>query len=176
MNFKPELVLGTSEFGHPDYAPHPFKQEIVRILNLAWNFGIRTLDTADTYGLDGLEGLFGGFKQLKKSRTDKDAFYHYTQTEGRLEGLEKASVYTLEQLNGLKEVIFPLNINNTTFSSIKFHMHTKYYARSVFDRGKLLDEGYSVKDCLDFVKRHSVNGIIIGVKSTKELEQILEVY
>lgn len=170
------LILGTSEFGHPDYAPHPPKQEIVKILNLAWNNGIRWLDTADTYNLDPLKGLFGGFRQLFKSRVAKDCFYHYKPNEARLEGLEKASVYDLEQIEGLKEVIFPLNINNTTFSSIKFSMAKKYYARSVFGKGSLLEEGYSVKDCLDFVKRHPVNGIVVGVRSLRELDQILEVY
>jgi hypothetical protein len=176
MNSKPDLVLGTAEFGHPDYAPFPEKKEIVKILNLAWNNGIRLLDTADTYNLEELEGLFGGFKKLNKSRTDKEAFYHYKPLESRIEGVKKASVYDLAQLEGLKEAILPLNINNTTFASISWGMGTKRYARSVFDKGRLLSEGYSIQNCLDFVKRHPVDGVIVGVRSVDELLQVLNAW
>jgi hypothetical protein len=173
---KPDLILGTAEFGHPDYVPFPDRKEMVKILNLAYSSGIRLLDTADTYNLEGLEGLFGGFRKLNKSRTDKEAFYHYRPLESRIEGVTRASIYDLEQLEGLKEVILPLNINNTLFVGISWGMGTKRYARSVFDKGTLLSEGYSVKDCLDFVKRHPVDGVIVGVRSVKELEEILRGY
>lgn len=172
---KPELILGTAEFGHPSYDPHPDKKEIIRILNLAWESGIRTLDTADSYHTEHLEPYFGGFKRLFKSRTAREAFYHYKPLESPIRFIKRASVYDLEQLEGLREVIVPLSLNNTKFVD-KLDQINIVYARSVFDNGKLLQEGYSVRDCLSFVKRQPVNGVIVGVRSVKELMEILTSY
>lgn len=172
-----KLILGTAEFGMRPYgdgitAP-PNRQEILKILNLAWESGIDTLDTADTYGTEAITDLFGGFKQIFKSRKVQGAYYHYAPGESRIEGVKQASVYDLEQVQGLDSVIVPLNINNTLFKDVKAPI---VYVRSVFDRGKLLKEGYTVKDCLTFVKRHSPQGVIVGVNSVKELEDILKAW
>ncbi len=169
MNRPINLILGTAEFGHPAYFPHPSKKEIIKILNLAWRSGITTLDTADTYDTEALEPIFAGFKQLFKSRREKGSFYHYYLEEPRIKGVTRASVYTLEQCKGLKEVIVPFNINNTTFIDVKC---TRLYIRSVFDRGRLLNK-YTVKECLDFVKKKPNEGVIVGVRSIRELKEII---
>ena len=171
-----KLILGTREFGSAygeGVQIPPSNPEIIKILNLAWESGIRTLDTADTYGTEGVEKYFGEFDRLFKSRTIKDAWYHYQPYEPPLKGIKKASVYTREQLADLDNVVIPLNIHNTEFVGVKAPI---VYIRSIFDRGKLLAQGYSVKDCLSFVKRHNPQGVIVGVNSLKELEEILSVW
>ncbi len=173
------LILGTAEFGPQPYgegvkAP-PTKIEIVRILNLAWEAGIRTLDTSDQYGTEPIDSLFVGFDRLFKSRQEKSAYYHYKQLEEPIKGIKKASVYTPAQVQGLEEAIVPFNINNTTFLGQALPPRT--CIRSVFDRGRLLKAGYSVKDCLSFVKRaNAPGGVIVGVNSVKELTQILKAW
>lgn len=174
-----ELILGTAEFGPVGYgegvtAP-PSKQEIIRILNLAWESDIRCLDTSDQYGTEYLEPYFKGFGQIFKSRTVKGAWYHYKPLESRVEGVEQASVYDWDQIEGLKGIIVPLNINNTSFLECR-RPFTSIYARSVFDRGRLFKEGYTVKDCLGFIKRQCLTGCIVGVNSVRELEEILKVW
>ncbi len=166
--------MGTAEWGHPDYKPHPDIKEIIRLLNYAWSQGIRTLDTADSYGLE--FNYFGGFNLLNKSRyiNHKD-FYHYQKEEAPILYLERASLYTPSQITkGLKQVIIPLNINQREF--ITTDLSATIHARSPFNRGKLLEEGYTISDCLKFVQRHHVKSIIIGIRSVEELKQILEVY
>lgn len=169
----PQLVLGTAEFGHPEYAPHPTRQEIVRILNLAWRAGIRTLDTADTY--NGYNGLYGGFKLLEKTRAIGRDIYHYQPGEAAKD-VKRASVYDVAQLTDQLELaIVPIHINKTDFIR-RYPQRCAVFARSVFANGKLFEEGYSVFDCLDFVNRLPLTGVIVGVRSVKELEQILEAY
>lgn len=174
------LILGTAEFNPKGYGGKPpiEKREILRILACAHNNGIKLLDTADTYGTEALEPYFVGFGKLFKSRTAMSAFYHYQPLESPIEGLKMASVYEIEQMDGLNSVIAPLNIDDTRF--LEYHLtiapRPTFYARSVFGRGRLLDMGYTVKDCIDFVKRQSIEGIIVGVNTVAELEEILKAY
>ncbi len=168
-----KLILGTAEFDPKGYAGKPpvGKKEVVRILNLAYEAGVTTLDTAVAYNVD--ESLFGGFGLIRKSKELRpDHFYHYsTAEEPRVEAL-KASIYSLEQAKDVNEVIIPLNINNTVFKDVRAPIT---YIRSVFDRGRLLPE-YTVKDCIGFVRRHNPQGIIVGVNTVTELEEILKAW
>lgn len=170
-----DLILGTAEFDPKGYAgkPVPSQREIIRILNLAYEGGIRTLDCADTYGTEEIEKYFAGFNRINKSRdlAKTDSFYHYKPGEEAKIGIKKASVYDLGQVWGLKETIIPLNINNTLF--LKTSLDCSPYIRSIFDRGRLLAEGYTVKDCLSFVYRRGPKGVIVGVSSVKELDELL---
>lgn len=174
------LILGTAEFNPKGYAGTkcPSKKEITKILHLAWEGGIRTLDCAEAYNCyDPLNPLYTKFHRIWKNRervTYRRNYYHYKQTEKRLEGITHASVYTLDQLMGLQSAIVPVNLNNTTFTWQMFK--TPLYFRSVFDRGLLLKQGYSVRGCLKFVKKFPNDGVIVGVKSAKELEEILKVW
>lgn len=174
INLMTKLILGTAEFNPAGYAgkPCPSNQEIVRILNRAWEGGVRTLDCADTYGTENIEDFFGGFDRINKTRTCTLPcyWYHYKPDEP-LQAVQKASVYEIEQLAGLDEAIVPMSINNTDF--INSCTSCIPYVRSVFDRGRLLDQGYSVRDCLSFVARQKIKGVIVGVNSVKELEEIL---
>lgn len=174
-----QLILGTAEFGHPNYAPFPDEKEIVRILNLAWEGGIRILDCADTYGCDNLINKYGlRFVHLNKTRDKSkvvhilNSWYHYKPGESPIKDVIRASVYDPAQLEFLESAIVPMSIENTDFIPTYKHF-SEYYARSIFANGRLLQQGYTVKDCLSFVSRHYVQGVIVGVKSVKELEEIL---
>lgn len=170
-----QLIIGTAEFDVQGYAgkPRPSKREIVQILNRAYEAGVRTLDCADTYGTEDIDGLFSGFKRLFKTREVpllKGRYYHYKP--GEANGFhDQASVYDVEQLQGLKRAIVPMSLADTRFTNVK-HLED-IYARSVFNRGKLLEEGYTVRECLTFVYRQQPTGIIVGVSSLKELEEVL---
>lgn len=172
-----ELILGTAEFNPEGYAgkPRPSTKEILRIFNLAWEGGIRTLDCAvDYYCEDALEYALYFDKMIKSRKLGRGQWYHYKQTEERIDSVEQASVYTIEQFRGLKKAVVPFNIDNLEFVGL---LGTNIvYARSVFDRGRLLEKGYTVKDCLSFVKRHPLAGVIVGVNSVKELEEILKAW
>lgn len=173
---KTELIIGTSEFGIDGYADLPRipDMEIIRILNKAWENGVRMLDCADTYGTDHIQGLFSGFECLNKTRRLpllSKLYFHYKPGEAPI-FVELASVYDPEQIPGLKKAVVPMSLNDTRFCNVK-HLE-KIYARSVFDRGRLLESGYTIKDCLSFVMRQDVDGIIVGVRSVTELEQVLK--
>lgn len=192
---KPPLVLGTAEFNPAGYNNDkcPSKKEIVRILNLAWEAGIHTLDCADSYGCNELLGECNqGFTSILKTRDlDKcyqsyfesypEWYYHYGLDEPVRSSLQYASVYGKWQITQeLQKVIIPFNINNTAFRYVEHSCTLRsIYLRSIFDRGRLFKQGYTVKDCLTFAKRFyhpQLSGIIIGVKSVKELEAILKEY
>ena len=65
-------VLGTAQFGKKNYGISNFSNElkkekkIQKILEQAWNWGIRTYDTAPGYGTEKLLGKF-----IKKKRIQK---------------------------------------------------------------------------------------------------------
>lgn len=174
------LILGTAEFNPEGYAgkPCPSTKEIVRILNLAWEAGICRLDTAQDYNnSELLASLAQPFSQIYKCR-DKSlhsAFYHYKQDETAFRCCN-ASIYTFDQAHAVVDnLIVPFNISRTEFNPLNFQ-NKVVYARSVFERGRLLKMGYTVKDCLSFVKRHGFDGIIVGVCKEKELKEILKAW
>lgn len=177
MNTNPELILGCAEFNPEGYAgkPRPSSKEIVRILNLAWEAGIRTLDTAEAYNCQDVIQQWGSmFKIIDKTKNVNviNKFYHYGEEEKAI-WRKQASIYTQEQfLYTTEEAIVPFSIYRTEFKPGGI----KTYARSVFERGRLLKMGYTVKDCLSFVKRHPFTGVIVGVCKEKELQQILEAW
>jgi aryl-alcohol dehydrogenase-like predicted oxidoreductase len=93
-----------------------------------------------------------------------------------------ASVYCESQLEQVlankaySVVQLPLNIRETwaiPYITALRQRGVEVYARSVFKRGELLSQGYGVKECLEFVKDR-VDGLVIGVNSRKELEEILK--
>lgn len=174
MNKKPFLVLGTAEFGRvygEGVTERPSPEEIDMLLNVAWANGIQHLDVADSYGYT-IDPSY--FKLLFKSRDLKNPehFYHYQPGEPN-RGVKKASVYEVDQLDGLEAAIIPVNLNNTEFSSVQSAWPPLVYIRSPFDRGRLLKQGHTVRDCLEFVSNISCEGLIIGVNSVKELEEII---
>ncbi len=195
VNSMTNLILGTAEFAHPAYAPHPDKKEIKRILALAKEGGINILDTADSYECEELLAKEAkGFCIYTKTRNWKvklnwgdnelrGILYHYQPNESLIElpfvhrwvNLG-ASVYDLAQLpsNTSRILQVPFNLENRTFQSV-FDDYRTVFVRSVFNRGELLTR-YSAKECLDFVKAYRPDGVIVGVRSTKELEDILKAW
>ncbi len=189
-----QLILGCAEFAPEGYAgkPCPSDKEISSILSLAKEGGITLIDTAESYGCgDTLKRLAKGFCIYTKTRDWKvqlnwgenelrGILYHYIFAEPLVElpfvhrwvnlGV---SVYGKWQLpsNTSRILQVPFNIENREFEEV-FDDYRTVFVRSVFNRGELLKK-YSIKDCLDFVKAYRPDGIIVGVNSTKELEDIL---
>lgn len=189
-----QLVLGTAEFGHPDYQ-HVDEFEIRKILSCAKEGGINLIDTAESYNCtDFLKKEAHGFCIYTKTRDWKvqldwgnnelrGILYHYQPSESiqQLPFVHRwvnlgVSVYDRAQLpdNPLRILQVPLSIENRTFENV-FNIYRTVFVRSVFNRGEALKQ-YSVKECLDYVKQFRPDGVIVGVQKASELETILKAW
>lgn len=191
-----KLILGTAEFGPKAYGtatePIPLA-EVEKIFRIAYKGGIETLEGAESYKCDTLlqntafnviykvthpYNLDGILKRLQRTRLTGLLYHHgfITPSQMPLQDVRidyrGSSVYSHKQILGSEDIIeVPLNIENTEFEKVGA---TVKLVRSVFGRGELLKK-YSVKDCLDFIKKNStVHGVVVGVNSGRELEEILK--
>ena len=191
-----KLILGTAEFGPTPYgtAKEPIAlAEIDGILKMAHHAGIEILEGAESYKCDAvlqnpkfdiiykvqspfsLDRILG---RINKSHLMGLLYHHTYETKGQMPYNDirviyrGSSVYKHQQILGSEEMIeVPLNLENRefehTFAPVKI-------VRSVFGRGELLKK-YTIKECLDFVKSNpTVHGVVIGVNSKQELEEILK--
>jgi hypothetical protein len=195
---KPKLILGTASFGPVPYGAGVTKRidlmEIEYILKAAKYGGIDMLEGSELYGCD--EVLSDKFEliykvkhpysiskamvNLKRNRL-MGLLYHHHQASKSQDmkhypnvDYVGASVYDFKQLTGQEEMIeVPLNIEDTRFANITAPCKL---VRSVFGRGELLKK-YTVKECLAFVKNNpTVQGVIVGVNSLKEMNEVLEAW
>lgn len=194
-----KLILGTASFGPKPYGEgvtEPISlSDIASILEHAKHGGIKTLEGAEAYKCDAV--LTNHFFDLIYKVTHPYSLDRVLESTGRhsLMGLlyhhgyesksqlplqhrrisyGGASIYSHKQLTGSEEMVeVPLNLENREFES--FTAPCKL-VRSVFGRGSLLKK-YSVKECLDYVKSvPNVHGVIVGVNSVRELEEILKAW
>lgn len=189
-----QLIIGTAEFSPNGYAGQPYVplSEVRSILSLAREAGITLLDTAESYGcVEILRKEAKGFCVYTKTRDwrvnlnwgDNELrgiLYHYQEMEPVIDlpfvhrwvnlGV---SVYNKSQLpsNTSRILQIPFNLENRMFAEC-FDDYRTVFVRSVFGRGELLKK-YSVQECLNFVKAYRPDGVIVGVKTAKELEDIL---
>lgn len=190
-----QFILGTAEFAPEGYGGKrglPLA-EIRSILACAKEGGITLLDTAESYGCqDVIRREAKGFCVYTKTRNWKvtldwgdnelrGILYHYEPKEQEvpLPFIHRwvnlgVSVYEQHQLpeNKLRILQIPFNLENQAFKEC-FTSYRNLFVRSVFGRGELL-KTHSVKECLDFVKAYRPDGIIVGVNSARELEEILK--
>ena len=196
-----KLILGTAQFGSnygikQDGQPSP--HEIDRILKTARRAGIDKVDTAPAYGnmVD-----FDGFKIITKTpysgMKDYYALLHHNPY-GRIEDIifakklgfvEKVgiSVYTPEQLERVIDQIdivqIPLNLADNRFIPYLPELHRRgieIHARSAFLQGALLIGAYglpqcTVADCLGFVLAQDVDGVVVGVNTAEQLQELVKV-
>lgn len=188
------LILGTAEFSPDGYAGKPAVDvlEVRNIFGLAREAGITMLDTAESYGCHELIKNFArGYSIYTKTRDWKvqlawgdnelrGILYHYGHDEKpvNLPFIHRwvnlgASVYKNEQLpeEVTRIIQVPLSIKNHHFNWV-FETYRTVFVRSVFDRGELLKD-FTIKQCLNHAKRFRPDGIIVGVNSAKELDDIL---
>lgn len=191
-----KLILGTAEFSPEGYNndKSPSDREIKKIIACAKEAGINIIDTAESYNCqDVIRKYAKGFCIYTKTRDWKvtldwgdnelrGILYHYKPKEPRIQFplIHRwvnlgASVYDLQQLPEENHIIqIPLHIHNLEFIDT-LSTHRTVFVRSVFDRGELF-KNYSIKFCLSLFKRLRPDGIIVGVKTVKELEVILKAY
>lgn len=188
------LVLGTAEFNPEGYNGEkpPSFMEIRKILSCAKEGGINIIDTAESYNChDIIKNEAKGFCIYTKTRDWKvhldwgenelrGILYHYKPNELRIElpFIHRwvnlgASIYDREQLPETQRIIqIPFNISKPNLAHC-FLTYRTVFIRSVFNRGELLKQ-HTIKYCLDFVKQFRPDGVIVGVKTAKELEKILK--
>lgn len=197
---RPKLILGTAEFGPIAYGEgrtEPISLTDIRmILQAAKRGGISILEGAEAYDCDEvLQDLtfdliykvrhpynLGRVLERTGRRELMGLLYHHSEvSRGNdvgntrcIAGYWGASIYSYKQLNGNETMIeVPLNLENREFENLTAPCKL---VRSVFGRGKLL-ETHTVKECLDYVKSlPNVHGVVVGVNSVRELEQILEAW
>ena len=195
------LILGTAQFGSnygikQDGQPSP--PEIDRILKTARRAGITKVDTAPAYGnmVD-----FDQFKVITKTPyaglNDYYALLHHNPY-GRIEDIIFAkklgfverigiSVYTPEQLERVIDEIdivqIPLNLADNRFIPYLPELRKRgieIHARSAFLQGALLIGAYglpqcTVADCLGFVLSQDVDGVVVGVNTAEQLQELVKV-
>lgn len=188
-----KLALGTAAFGQ-DYGINndgqPSPLHIERILQLARQAGIDTVDTAPAYHC---QVDFDGFKVVQKTpyqgkcyallQHDPDAapVFH----DGIKCGI---SVYTPAQLKRalmfpVEIVQFPLNIADGRFLRFLPELRQRgieIHVRSVFLQGALLSGAFglpqlTVQECLGYVLAQDVDRVVVGVNSVAQLRGLLEV-
>ena len=191
------LILGTAELNPDGYAgfSQPSMKEIVKIFACAKEAGINIIDTAESYNCQHIiKELAKGFCIYTKTRDWKvtldwgdnelrGILYHYRpgEVETKLPFVHRwvnlgVSVYDYEQLpEDVNRIIqVPFNWNNRSFESC-FNRYRTVFVRSIFDRGELLKK-FSVKEVLWWVKQRRPDGIIVGVKTSRELGEIARAY
>ncbi len=191
------LILGCAEFDPLGYAGKqtPSLKEVRSILSLAREGGINMLDTAESYNCANIirreaKG-FCIYTKTRDWRVNLDwgnnelrgILYHYDYAEKPVElpfvhrwvnlGV---SVYDERQLpeDNKRILQIPFSLENFSFMGC-FRKYRTVFVRSVFNRGECLKK-YTVKECLDFVKDYRPDGVIVGVQSAKELNQILKAW
>lgn len=193
-----KLILGCAEFGPKPYgtAKEPISlAEVDRILTLASSAGIDILEGAESYNCDSVLqnpkfdviykviapfSLDRVLSRINKPRLLGLMYHHTKETQAQMPYNDirvvyrGSSVYKHSQIFGSEEILeVPLNLENREFEKTTANVKL---VRSVFGRGELLKK-YSVKDCLDFVKSNpTVHGVIVGVNSKRELEEILKAW
>lgn len=195
---KPKLILGTANFGPKPYGvlEKPLGLVDIRfILEFAKKHGITMLEGSELYGCDELlnDPTFDLIYKVKHpynlgrvlERTGRKTLmglmYHHSETTKAQKlhphpavGYQGASIYNFKQLLNTEDMVeVPLNLDDRTFEKADYDCKI---VRSVFGRGELFKK-YSVKECLDYIKGLSnVHGVVIGVDSVGQLEQVLEAW
>lgn len=190
-----KLILGTAEFNPEGYGGKLALSvsEINKILDCAKQAGINIIDTAESYNCQEiLRTQAKGFCIYTKTRDWKvtldwgdnelrGILYHYKPEEKQqtLPFVHRwvnlgVSVYDRFQLpeDTSRILQVPFSYLNRKFEDC-FANYRTVLVRSVFGNGECLKK-HSVKDCLAFVGQFRPDGIIVGVNSSKELEEIVK--
>ena len=195
-----KLILGTANFGGQyGYGESPSLAEIERILTVAADAGIEYIDTAPAYNCD---YAYNGFRVITKTPFYYLGVRYHAVLEhdpdGRLIAAKEAktlgwvdkfgiSIYTVEQmqkaLHGNPDIIqLPMNIADNRFIPYLPELHKRgieVHARSVFLQGALLTgrglPKYTAAQCLAFVLAQDVDGVIVGVNTAEQLQELVKV-
>jgi len=182
-----KLVLGTASWGQPygikNQRTSP--QEIERILDTAYNAGVRMIDTAPAYNC---KNSFVGFKVIQKTPYAGNAHAVLQHNPDGVPTQDGISIYTVQQLlraleHSIKIVQLPLNIVDGRFLQYLPMLRERgieIHARSVFLQGALLIGAFGlpkldIETCLGYVLAQDVDYVVVGVNSEQELKQLLKV-
>ena len=193
-----KLILGTANFGGQyGYGESPSLAEIERILTVAADAGIEYIDTAPAYNCD---YAYNGFKVIQKTpfwgeayallQHDPDGDMGVPMRAKYLNLVKKfgISIYTVEQmqeaLHSTPDIIqLPMTIADNRFIPYLPELHKRgieVHARSVFLQGALLEgkfnlPKYTAEQCLAFVLSQDVDGVVVGVNTAEQLQELVKV-
>ena len=197
MSIFDRLSIGTANFGKEYNGICVSAKDADKILNFAWDIGIRSLDCATAYNW-----YFGDtnkdFEVTLKMREDDGwcgplpdiLMAHRSEEWEWLIGKGKftygVSVYEPNEVgfiesysNNLTVLQCPYSIYDRRFEPYFAFWHragVQIQVRSVFLRGKILDK-VRVKDCMIFpLLNPNVDKMIIGVDSLDQLKQNVEYF
>lgn len=180
-------------------APYCLKEHPQKIIDCAYEAGIRFFDTAQSYGThwpadDQDWKIITKVKAtdwiVRPAQLSAWALLAHEPEAGHLvravkvagyKGKIGQSLYYPEAPASWAEVVqFPLNLADRRYAALYPRRYAdlypagqQFHARSIFLQGKLLEMGYSVSDCLGYVLRQPVDYAIIGVNSVLELEEVI---
>lgn len=199
-----KLILGTAQFGSDYGIKHdgqPSYDEIRKIAKIAWNSGVRTIHTSWQYGLsEETKTIFSIFEKIEKDRMYPSMF-HYRGLRG-LSLYDPPSIGALDAVAYEMPVnVLDRRFHNFMLACKKVGL--QIHARSVFLQGLLLMElskiPFWVNDhalsqiekfhiaCKEkglelyegalgwVLGQEELDGVIIGVNSASQLEQLLGV-
>lgn len=174
-----KLCLGTAQFSD-DYGltkPKLTAEEKQKILRHAWENGIDMVQVASGYGSKEVVESGLPFKVVKKA---SDGQRKTLMAMGKALGY---SLYHVEDLpdesdTTIKFVQVPLNLYDQRFATHVVLLQDRgiaVHVRSIYLQGKLLKK-YSMKMCMEYVKRFQPDRVVIGVDSLQQLKDNLATF
>ena len=141
-------VLGTTQFGKKNYGISNFSNElkkekkIQKILEQAWNFGIRNYDTAPSYGTEKLLGKFIKKKKIQKKIKIITKISNLKQNTGIFSQIKKSIKLSLKKLN-MNKIHYLLFHNQKDYSLI---LKEKNLFNKIKNEFNIENIGFSVYD------------------------------
>jgi hypothetical protein len=199
MNIFNRIAIGTAAWGKEYNGAKVSETDIVKILGYAQCNGIDTLDCATAYGWDWTQANSYFNKVVKVREGDDIEKVIETQPyailahniEDYRQGLLKstqdygivmcgASIYTPGEhlsIYGGSIVELPYSLYDRRFEPYleSIHESNEVHVRSIFLRGRIIQDGISAEECIKFVLANPhIDKIIIGADSFDQFRRNLD--
>ena len=193
MNLFERIAIGTANWGQEYNGSKLSDSEIDKILGYMQCSGIDTIETATAYGWSGWRDVPSYFKIVLKIRSsdwpvlglmeygDRVTLMAHNASEYRelyvcSETLRSASLYKPNELKSFMEKIeVPYSLYDRRFEDIINRYDGTIFVRSVFLRGKIIQDGIPAQECIKFCFCNPyVDKVIIGVDSVEQLQRNLD--
>jgi len=198
-NLFSRIAIGTANFGK-EYNGHKVsKKDVDKILGYAQSSGIDTLDCATAYGWDWTQ-VNSYFNIILKIRAGEQKQYedddrvelmaHSWEDYEKIDDVYLNSVSLYEPEWGLESHDIGINL---AVAQIPYSLYdrrfehwmerafcdeytkTEIHVRSIFLRGKIIEDGIPAEECLKFVLCNPyVDKVILGVDSIEQLQRNLD--
>lgn len=198
MNIFSRIAIGTANWGKEYNGVKVPEKDIEKILGMAQCSGIDTLDCATAYGWDFNQANSYFNKIIKIQSLDeiekvledepscimahKPEIYREMVLKLKVQAEVGISIYSINEMpSGLPNIIqIPYSLYDRRFeqyfSDWKIYGNrTSIHARSIFLRGRIIQDGIPAEECLKFVLANPyIDKIIIGADSFDQFRRNLD--